>query len=67
MQQTSSRSNQKNMNDITKCVTKKCLLREKCIRASVSFDEYQSYAQFNPDDKDEKTLKCKYFLEETNE
>lgn len=55
------------MNDITRCVTKKCLLREKCIRASASLDEYQSYAQFNPDDKDEETLKCKYFLEEQNE
>lgn len=56
------------MVDITLCVNKKCLIREKCIRGDLSLaSEYQSYAEFDCEDIDSVTLRCKSFLEETDD
>ena len=47
------------MPDIAMCQNKECPLREKCYRFKAEPSDYQSYAEFKPDENGE----CDNFIE----
>ena len=50
------------MSDISLCLNTSCPLREVCYRFKAVPSEYQSYADFKPDDNG----KCDYFIKIKN-
>lgn len=40
------------MADITKCLNENCHIKQKCYRWTAPSDDYQSYADFKPNEDD---------------
>ena len=49
------------MLDITKCDNEECTKKEECWRYTAPPEKLQSYAHFNPENKE----KCEYFWKNT--
>lgn len=50
------------MADITKCVNKKCKIKELCYRFTAKDDYYQSYANFNEGKVIKNKKECEHYL-----
>lgn len=49
------------MADITKCMNKKCKIKEKCYRYTAKDDIWQSYAEFSKDKVIKDKKECEHF------
>lgn len=50
------------MADITKCVNKKCKIKELCYRYTAKDGYYQSYANFNEGKVIKNKKECEHYL-----
>ena len=50
------------MADITKCVNKKCKIKDTCYRFTAPDGYYQSYAEFNKDKTIKNKKECEHYL-----
>ena len=49
------------MTDITKCMNKKCKIKERCYRYTAKDDIWQSYAEFSKDKVIKDKKDCEHF------
>lgn len=50
------------MTDITKCVNKKCKIKEQCYRTTAKDGYWQSYAEFNKGKEIKDKKECEYYM-----